>query len=218
MCKIKNMNLKNIELNKKYTWKEICELADIPYKTGNSKVKQTKQFESLCRFTKEKTKFIIHEIYDEPKEIEDGRKNNKGSDTRIRSSKYEPLDDQVLAMFDDIIENNPNLPIVYTEEDRENELYKVYLWTNEMKKVTGMVNSGFKGSRNDGLTRLCIKKSIENITPYDKYREDIIKKRNIKNEDNLKEESLMKEYEEYVNECANLIFNDILPTCKQRTD
>lgn len=199
------MNIENLELNKEYTWKQICELTDIPYKTGNTKVKQMKQFESLCRFTKEKTKFTIHEIYNKPKEIEDGRKNNGRFD---RKSKYEPLDDQLFAMFDDILENNSNLPII---EDKTNELYKVYLWTSEIKKVTGMVNSEFKGNRND-TTKTHIKESVKNITPYEKYKKNI--KEDIKNE----EEILIKEYEKYVDESVNLIFNDIFPTCKQRTD
>lgn len=197
------MNIENLELNKEYTWKQICELTDIPYKTGNTKVKQMKQFESLCRFTKEKTKFTIHEIYSTPKEIEDGRKNNGGS----HNLKYEPLDDQLFAMFDDILENNSNLPVI---EDKTNELYKVYLWTNEIKKVTGMVNSGFKGNRNDNTTKKNIEKNIKNITPYEKY------KKNIK--ENKEEEILIKEYEKYIDESVNLIFNDIFPTCKQRTD
>ena len=197
------MNIENLELNKEYTWKQICELTNIPYKTGNTKVKQMKQFESLCRFTKEKTKFTIHEIYNKPKEIEDGRKNNGGS----HNLKYEPLDDQLFAMFDDILENNSNLPVI---EDKTNELYKVYLWTNEIKKVTGMVNSGFKGNRNDNTTRKNIKKNVKNITPYEKY------KKNIK--ENKEEEILIKEYEKYIDESVNLIFNDIFPTCKQRTD
>lgn len=200
------MNIEKLELNKEYTWKQICELTDVPYKTGNTKIKQMKQFESLCRFTKEKTKFIIHEIYNKPKEIEDGRKNNRGSD--IRLSKYEPLDDQLFAMFDDILENNSNLPVI---EDKTNELYKVYLWTSEIKKVTGMVNSEFKGNRND-MTKTHIKESVKNITPYEKYKKNI--KEDIKNE----EEILIKEYEKYVDESVNLIFNDIFPTCKQRTD
>lgn len=199
------MNIENLELNKEYTWKQICKLTDIPYKTGNTKVKQMKQFESLCRFTKEKTKFTIHEIYNKPKEIEDGRKNNGSFD---RKSKYEPLDDQLFAMFDDILENNFNLPII---EDKTNELYKVYLWTSEIKKVTGMVNSEFKGNRND-TTKTHIKESVKNITPYEKYKKNI--KEDIKNE----EEILIKEYEKYVDESVNLIFNDIFPTCKQRTD
>ena len=201
------MNIENLELNKEYTWKQICELTGIPYKTGNTKIKQMKQFESLCKFTKEKTKFTIHEIYSIPKEIEDGRKNNRGSD--IRSSKYEPLDDQLFVMFDDILENNSNLPIV---EDKTNELYKVYLWTSEIKKVTGMVNSEFKGSRNDDTAKICIKESVKNITPYEKY------KKNIKEDIEKEEEILIKEYEKYIDESVNLIFNDIFPTCKQRTD
>ena len=71
------MNISNIELNKEYTWKEICTLSNTPYKTGNSKVKQLKEFESLCKFTKNGTKFIVHEKYDKPLEIKDKRKGRE---------------------------------------------------------------------------------------------------------------------------------------------
>ena len=88
----------------------------------------------------------------------------------------------------------------------------MYLWTNEIKKVTGMVNSEFKGNRNDNTTRTHIKESVKNITPYEKY------KKNIKEDVRKEEEILIKEYEKYIDESVNLIFNDIFPTCKQRTD
>lgn len=194
------MNLDNLELNKKYKWKQLCETIGIKVSEGNSRKKDLKKLESLCRFTKEGQWFTICEIYSVPKEIKDGRNSN--------NLKYKPLDDQLFAMFDDILENNSNLPII---EDKTNELYKVYLWTSEIKKVTGMVNSEFKGNRND-MTKTHIKESVKNITPYEKYKKNV--KEDIKNE----EEILIKEYEKYVDESVNLIFNDIFPTCKQRTD
>lgn len=121
------MNLNNLELNKEYTWKQICELTDIPYKTGNTKVKQMKQFESLCRFTKEKTKFTIHEIYNKPKEIEDGRKNNRGSD--VRKSKYENI---------------------LTEKERYKEFDGFYVYAHYIDEEVVYIGKGCRNRAVDG--------------------------------------------------------------------
>ena len=82
------MNLDNLELNKKYKWKQLCETIGIKVSEGNSRKKDLKKLESLCRFTKEGQLFTIHEIYSIPKEIKDGRKNNKNA---RRKSKYENI-------------------------------------------------------------------------------------------------------------------------------
>ena len=50
---------------------------DIKVSDGNSRKKDIKKLESLCRFTKEGQWFTIHEIYDKPKEIEDKRKGRE---------------------------------------------------------------------------------------------------------------------------------------------
>lgn len=70
------MNLDNLELNKKYKWKQLCETIGIKVSEGNSRKKDLKKLESLCRFTKEGQWFTIYEIYSVPKEIKDGRKTN----------------------------------------------------------------------------------------------------------------------------------------------
>ena len=70
------MNLNNLELNKKYKWKQLCETIGIKVSEGNSRKKDLKKLESLCRFTKEGQWFTIYEIYSVPKEIKDGRKTN----------------------------------------------------------------------------------------------------------------------------------------------
>lgn len=70
------MNLDNLELNKKYKWKQLCETIGIKVSEGNSRKKDLKKLESLCRFTKEGQWFTICEIYSVPKEIKDGRKTN----------------------------------------------------------------------------------------------------------------------------------------------
>ena len=74
-------------LNKELTYGQLTRdvLKEEP-KRSNSKEKQLKEIEAICRIkTKEiitgKKKnyaYIIEEIYQEPKEITDNRKNNKG--------------------------------------------------------------------------------------------------------------------------------------------
>ena len=75
--KLSNMNIQKIELEKQYKWKQLCEAIDIKVSEGNSRKKDIKKLQSLCRFTKEGQWFTIHEIYDKPKEIEDKRKGRE---------------------------------------------------------------------------------------------------------------------------------------------
>ena len=75
--KLSDMNIQKIELEKQYKWKQLCETVDIKVSEGNSRKKDIKKLESLCRFTKEGQWFTIHEIYDKPKEIEDKRKGRE---------------------------------------------------------------------------------------------------------------------------------------------
>lgn len=75
--KLSDMNIQKVELEKQYKWKQLCETIDIKVSEGNSRKKDIKKLESLCRFTKEGQWFTIHEIYDKPKEIEDKRKGRE---------------------------------------------------------------------------------------------------------------------------------------------
>ena len=75
--KLSYMNIQKVELEKQYKWKQLCETVDIKVSEGNSRKKDIKKLESLCRFTKEGQWFTIHEIYDKPKEIEDKRKGRE---------------------------------------------------------------------------------------------------------------------------------------------
>ena len=75
--KLSDMNIQKVELEKQYKWKQLCETVDIKVSEGNSRKKDIKKLESLCRFTKEGQWFTIHEIYDKPKEIEDKRKGRE---------------------------------------------------------------------------------------------------------------------------------------------
>ena len=73
-----------LEIKTYRNWKELCESIGWKVTRGNSKNKYLKILNSMCKYHKEGQKFIIEEIYDEPKEIEDGRGKTKGNST----SKY----------------------------------------------------------------------------------------------------------------------------------
>lgn len=69
------MKLNKIELEKKYKYKELCELFGEEKKTGKSKQLQIKDWERYINLEKvEKANFIIHKIYDTPLPKVDGRK------------------------------------------------------------------------------------------------------------------------------------------------
>ncbi|MGU8679075.1 hypothetical protein ACV3Q3_13030 [Clostridium perfringens] len=57
-------------------YKELCSVLNIKTKAGNSKKSQLKELERYCNYIKEGNRFIIKEIYKDPKIKEDGRKTN----------------------------------------------------------------------------------------------------------------------------------------------
>ena len=72
------MNLDFLEKGKVIkNYKELCKLANMDIKAGNSKKIQLKELERYCKYNKIGNKFVIEEVYDKPKEKIDGRKNNK---------------------------------------------------------------------------------------------------------------------------------------------
>lgn len=88
------MNLDNLTeglIVKNY--KEMCNLLDVEVKTGNSKRGQLKEFERYFKYTKQGHKFIIEEVFTEPKPKVDGRVNNGGN---IANTKYEDLMDRLI--------------------------------------------------------------------------------------------------------------------------
>lgn len=74
------MNISNVQEKQEIkNYKELCNLLDWKVSAGNTKKSQLKDLESYCSYHKEGNKFIIDEIYSKPKEKQDDRKNNKGS-------------------------------------------------------------------------------------------------------------------------------------------
>lgn len=68
--------MKGAELNKKYTYAQMCEIFECEQKTStNSRNSQLKEWEAICKIDRPcKGKYVILEIYSEPKEVD----NQKG--------------------------------------------------------------------------------------------------------------------------------------------
>lgn len=62
-------------------WKEICEAMEWKAICGNYKKARLKDLESICKYHKEGQKIVIDEIYENPIEKNDNRKNNGGHNT-----------------------------------------------------------------------------------------------------------------------------------------
>lgn len=82
------MNINILESNQVYkNYKELCGALNEKEKGGKSKKLQLKEWERYFSFHKEGQKIIIDEVYENPKEKIDGRKNN-GYNSTGRESKY----------------------------------------------------------------------------------------------------------------------------------
>ena len=89
------MNLNNIKNGDIFkNWKEFCNAVNIECKKSNNRKGDERKLSSLGEWHKEGQKVIIDKIYDIPKEIKDGRRNNKGSSNQ--HSKYKSLEDQLM--------------------------------------------------------------------------------------------------------------------------
>ena len=100
-------NLKEGLIVKNY--KEMCLLLGEEERTGNSKISQLKEWKRHFGFYKEGNKFIITEIYDEPKNKEDGRSegNNKNglkkyNNLKIKEDKYNNIGIYKITLNNDI--------------------------------------------------------------------------------------------------------------------
>lgn len=86
-------NIGKLEVEKEYTYKELCALFEEKEKTSHSKDAQKKEWARHFRWSNPKrTKYRIEEIYETPLPREDGRKRNGGNNT----SKYLSLDDVIM--------------------------------------------------------------------------------------------------------------------------
>ena len=87
------MNIKNIIIEEKYKWRELCKLLEIPYSSGNTRKKELKTLTSLCKWRKEGCYYIIEEIYKVKLLREDKRKGRDGG--RKQNGKYNHLNEDL---------------------------------------------------------------------------------------------------------------------------
>lgn len=106
-------------------YKELCLLLDEEVKAGKSKRLQLKDWGRYFRFSKDGNKFIIDEIYPEPKEKVDNRKGHSGTSEGSRNNNdiYGQYIDQILTD--------------YLADFEETILYKT---TNQLSFVAGLIN------------------------------------------------------------------------------
>ena len=69
-------------------WKEICEEMDWNDICGNYKKARLKDLGTMCKYHKEGQKIVIDEIYENPIEKNDNRKNNGGHSTKQNFPNY----------------------------------------------------------------------------------------------------------------------------------
>jgi len=123
----------NIEKLKKYleinnvisNYRKVCEQLDEKVLTGNAKISQLKELERYFCFNKQGNKFVFTEVYSEPKDKVDGRKNTKGNNN-IYGKYIEQL------VLDLLVQKYQN-----TQER------KIYLSRDKMLRSLDMVNDNY---------------------------------------------------------------------------
>ena len=106
-------------------YKELCNILDIKIKAGNSKKAQLKELERYCTYNKDGNKFIIKEIYKDPKQKEDGRRTN--------NSIYEDKIEKILLWM--------------CKYSKDNKFKKIELSVTGMLCSLNMINKNFNVGR-----------------------------------------------------------------------
>lgn len=202
------MNINNVELERPYKWKELCEALEIKVSEGNSRKKDLRKLESLCRFTKEGQKFIIHEKYETPLEIKEtrGGANN-------HSNKYESLEESLeLAIarkltdidIQEYEDRSKNPPSRFGEGFKDYHCC-IYMFGIDIYEELGMVNSEYRTNRTKFDKTRIKNKLVENFTLED-----------YKNNKWDRKGDLSMEYNKYLNEQAELFNEDFYNQFKKR--
>lgn len=110
-------------------WKEVCEYMEWEIKTGNSKIAQVKQLESLCKYHTEGRKYIIDEVFEVQKEIKDKRKE--------RFDRLENIQDLEIIILLHIMADDRNKNIDFVKDG-----IAVYSIMYLMQK-TGLINVNY---------------------------------------------------------------------------
>ena len=99
------VDTKLINIGEVYTYKRLCELFNESRTSSNSKKAQLKRWRCYFEWTNPtKQTYLITDIFDTPRELEDGRKNNGGNCT----SKYREFDDIIMEYILHLHQNSTN--------------------------------------------------------------------------------------------------------------
>lgn len=109
-------------------YKELCKLLGEKTKAGKSKQLQLKDWGRYFRYSKVGNKFVINEIYLEPKEKIDNRKGNSGTSEGSRNN------NNIYGQYIDQILSN------YFADCEESVIYRT---TNQLAFVAGLINLNY---------------------------------------------------------------------------
>ena len=159
-----------------YKYKELCVLFNEQPKTSDSKKAQLKRWRRFFNWENPTTHtYKIIEIYDEPKEIEDGRKNNGG--VRVGSGAKSKVQEEFDYLFNAFLHREFNRNFVHGQE----EWCQSYFFNSEISKYFGMYGDEFYNAKKDFFEILMgqgISKElfVTKVNEFDRAWSDINKK------------------------------------------
>lgn len=131
-------------IGKIYKYKELCSMFDEEPKKSNAKKAQLKRWRTLFSWENPTTHtYKIIDVYDEPKEIEDMRKNNGGF--RTGSGRKPKLQEEFDYLFNAFLHREYNRHIYHGQ----NEWHQIYFFNGDIGKYFGMYGDRFYKARED---------------------------------------------------------------------
>lgn len=127
------MNIKNLEVNKGYKYKELCAVLGEDEKgRGNSRNLQFRNWQRYFEWERQGHKYIVQEIYDNPKPKVDGRKNNGRSKVSQSNNKiYQKYIESLI------------LDLLVQQYQNKNTTRKIYMSRDRLLKALSMVNDNY---------------------------------------------------------------------------
>lgn len=167
------MDTNNLELNKKYKYKELCKILSIECKNNTrAKQSQLKELECFLDIHKDKTFYMVKEIYKLPLQKIDGRINNTSG------NKTEYIKVIELLILDLLVQDKNN--------------GNVFLSKNKLLKSLAMINDNYAYCK-ERIPKLSEFTGIQKQTVEEWYSStDGMLKRNLEKAlDNLRSQSLV---------------------------
>lgn len=119
-----------LEINQLYTYKQICEILEIPYKTGEAKMKQLSDLQHSYEYVKQGTKYLITKIKNAELITTDNRKVTSDNIKHILMATLSTLNDD--------------------------EIY--YASNKDLLKLCYMINNNYSALLNDSTNKYSVKK------------------------------------------------------------